>query len=119
MNPAFLIDTNVLSELMRAQPDLHVMKWFDQHVDDECYTSSITKAEIFPGISLLHEGARRTRLADAAEKMFSDDFYDRCLPFDHQSAIMYAELVSNRIRKGKPVSTEDALHGDCFSPGCR
>jgi toxin FitB len=108
MSHTFLIDTNVLSELMRSKPDPQVISWFDLHVDAECYTSSITKAEIFLGLALLQEGMRRTRLTIAAEKMFSDDFSERRLPFDDQSAIMYAEVVSLRRGTGKPISTEDA-----------
>ena len=108
MSLEFLIDTSVLSELMRAQPDLQVMKWFDMHGDAACFTSSITKAEIFLGIALLPEGTCRNRFTDAAEKMFSTDFSERCLPFDNLSAINYAILVSQRLRIGKPVSTEDA-----------
>jgi toxin FitB len=98
MSRAFLVDTNVLSELMRTQPDLQVVHWFDMHIDAECYTSSITKAEIFLGIALLTEGIRRTRLTAIAEKSFSDDFVEPCLPFDDQSALIYANVVSNRRR---------------------
>ncbi|MFZ4525585.1 MAG: hypothetical protein ACOYOE_08580 [Chlorobium sp.] len=54
MMTAFLIDTNVLSELMRTQPESAVITWFDRHVDAECFTSSITKAEIFLGIAPLN-----------------------------------------------------------------
>ena len=105
---AFLIDTNVLSELMRTQPESTVMTWFDRHVDTVCFTSSITKAEIFLGIALLPESIRRTRLENAAQKMFSEDFTERCLPFDKHAAIVYAELVAHRKRIGKPLCTEDA-----------
>ena len=108
MSRAFLIDTNVLSELMRAQPDMQVEPWFDVHVDAECYTCSITKAEIFLGIALLPDGIHRTRLAVAAEKMFSENAAALCLPFDDQSALIYANVVSHRRRTGKQISTEDA-----------
>ena len=108
MSSSFLVDTNVLSELMRSQPDVHVLEWFDAHIDAQCFTSSVTKAEIFLGIALLPEGSRQTQLAKAAVKMFAEDFSDRCLSFDDNSALKYAELVSQRTRAGKPVSTEDA-----------
>jgi predicted nucleic acid-binding protein len=108
MSRAFLIDTNVLSELMRTQPDMQVVRWFDEHVDAECYTCSITKAEIFLGIALLPAGIRQTRLTVIAEKNFSEDFSGPCLPFDDQSAIIYAKVVSHRRRTGKQMSTEDA-----------
>ena len=104
MSSSFLVDTNVLSELMRSQPDVHVLEWFDAHIDAQCFTSSVTKAEIFLGIALLPEGSRQTQLAKAAVKMFAEDFSDRCLSFDDKSALRYAELVSQRTRSGKPVS---------------
>ncbi len=67
MIAAFLFDTNVLTELMRTQPESAVITWFDRHVDALCYTSSITKAEIFLGIALLPKSTRRTRLENAAQ----------------------------------------------------
>jgi len=105
---AFLIDTNVLSELMRAQPDKKVFEWFDAHFNAECYVSAVTKAEIFLGIRLLPKGKRQERLTEAAEKMFAQEFVSRCLPFDEKAADLYAQIVAERTRIGKPVSTEDA-----------
>lgn len=105
---AILLDTNVLSELMRPQPNLQVLAWFDSNAESEYFTSSVTKAEILTGISLLPAGKRKAGLAVAAADMFSQDFYGRCLAFDEQSAEIYAELVSNRMQAGLPISTEDA-----------
>ncbi|MBZ4219101.1 MAG: type II toxin-antitoxin system VapC family toxin [Chlorobium sp.] len=68
----------------------------------------MTKAEIFLGIALLPDGIRRNRLAVAAEKMFSENASALCLPFDDQSALIYANVVSHRRRTGKQMSTEDA-----------
>ena len=97
---AFLIDTNVLSELMRTQPESTVMAWFDRHVDTECFTSSITKAEIFVGIALLPESIRRTRLENAAQKMFSEDFTERCLPFDRGQSPLYPQTLIVELING-------------------
>jgi len=108
MEQAILLDTNVLSELMRPQPDVQVLSWFDLHNEAGYYTSAVTQAEILLGISLLQPGKRQTRLADAAAEMFSKEFSGRCLPFDEQSAEIYAELVAARTRAGQPISTEDA-----------
>ena len=108
MIQAFLIDTNVLAELMRVHPDKRVFQWFDAHSDKNFYVSSITKAEIFLGIALLPKGMRQRRLTEAAEIMFAQDFLSRCLPFDEKAAGIYAEIVAARARLGKPVSTEDA-----------
>ena len=93
MNQAILLDTNVLSELMRHQPEAKVLAWFQLNAEAGYYTSAITESEILLGISLLPSGKRQTRLADAATKMFSEDFASRCLPFEDQSAKNYAELV--------------------------
>lgn len=108
MSASFLIDTNVLSELMRSQPEVQVLNWFERHIDAEFFTSSITKAEIFLGIALLQKGKRRTQLEAAAKSMFTEDFSGRCLPFDTPSAEVYARLVADRQRLGKPITTEDA-----------
>ena len=108
MEQAILLDTNVLSELMRPQPDVQVLAWFGLKTEAGYYTSAVTKSEILLGISLLSAGKRQVSLANAAVEMFSKEFTGRCLPFDEQSAAPYAELVSARTRAGQPISTEDA-----------
>lgn len=106
---SILLDTNVLSELMRHQPDHVVMDWFAERTGVIFYVSAITQAEIMLGISLLPAGNRRDALAAAAFGMFSQDFAERCLPFDATGAINYAAIVSDRRRAGQAISTEDAL----------
>ncbi len=103
-----LLDTNVLSELMRSQPDQGVFDWFAERTGDVFYVSAITQAEILLGISLLPAGKRRDALAAAADGMFSQDFAGRCLPFDARSAAAYAAVVSGRRQAGLAISTEDA-----------
>ena len=106
---SLLLDTNVLSELMRSQPDQAVMDWFAERTGAIFYVSSITQAEIMLGISLLPAGKRRETLATAAEGMFSQDFSGKCLPFDAAGAVIYASIVSDRRKAGLAISTEDAL----------
>lgn len=108
MSNGFLLDTNVLSELMRGQPSAAVLDWFAQNAQSLMYTSTITQAEILTGVALLPSGQRRTALAAAAEQMFEQDFADHCLAFDAAAAKHYAILVAARTRQGQPVSTEDA-----------
>ncbi len=103
-----ILDTNVLSELMRSQPEQTVLEWFAGRSGDVFYVSSITQAEIMLGIALLPAGKRREALAAAAEVMFSQDFAGRCLPFDTSCAARYAAIVSSRRRAGQAISTEDA-----------
>lgn len=104
-----LLDTNVLSELMRSQPEQALMDWFERRTGNVFYVSVITKAEILLGISLLAAGKRRDALAAAADGMFSEDFAGRCLPFDADCAARYAAVVAERRRSGQAISTEDAM----------
>jgi toxin FitB len=106
---SILLDTNVLSELMRPQPEQALLDWFETRTGDVFYVSVITQAEILLGISLLPDRKRRDALAAAAEGMFSEDFAGRCLPFDAQCAARYAAIVAGRRRAGQAVSTEDAM----------
>ena len=108
MSRGFLLDTNVLSELMREQPAAAVLDWFSQNTGVSMQTSSITQAEILTGIALLPNSKRRTALAAAAEQMFEEDFAGLCLPFDAAAAKTYAVIVANCTQQGQPISTEDA-----------
>ena len=103
-----LLDTNVLSELMRPQPSSVVLAWFSQQKDTEFYISAITQAELLLGVALLPGGKRRDAIAGAVEQMFDQDFVGRCLPFDELAAHEYAALVATRNKVGMPISTEDA-----------
>ena len=105
---AVLLDTNVLSELMRPHPSQVVLDWFAQREGTELYTSSITLADMLLGVALLPNGKRRKAIADAIEQMFEQDFVGRCLPFDELAAHEYAALVAVRQKYGLPISTEDA-----------
>jgi hypothetical protein len=104
----YLLDTNILSELMRPQPDDNVLAWFECQPDAVFAVSVIARAEILLGIALLPSGRRRDELANAAERMFQEDFSGRSLPFDDRAADEYAALVAARTRSGHPISTEDA-----------
>jgi toxin FitB len=103
-----LIDTNVLSELMRPQPAAEVLSWFGQQQDTAFFVSAVTHAEVLLGIALLPAGKRRDSLSSSAEQMFAEDFAGRSLPFDDGCAAEYALLVARRSREGHPISTEDA-----------
>lgn len=103
-----LLDTNVLSELMRPQPSAVVLGWFAQQEGTVFYTSAITQAELLLGVALLPGGKRRDAIAGAVERMFDQDFVGRCLPFDELAAHEYAALVATRNKAGMPISTEDA-----------
>lgn len=103
-----LLDTNVLSELMRPSPESKVLRWVDSHAEAEIWISAVTVAEIRLGVALLPKGKRKKLLADLAEAMFQEDFPDRCLPFDCSAAAEYASIVATRTRQGRSISVEDA-----------
>jgi toxin FitB len=104
-----LLDTNVLSELMRPNPHPNVWAWIVAQPRVTLYGASISKAEILYGIALLPKGQRRTALAQAAEALFTEDLADHVLPFDEVAAAHYAEIVALRHRAGKPMEGFDAL----------
>jgi predicted nucleic acid-binding protein len=103
-----ILDTNVISNLMRSQPDPAVLAWSAAQARSMLYTTSISKAEILHGIAALPEGRRRRGLATAAEAMFTEDFAGRVLPFDEIAAAYYAEIVASRRRSGTPIDGFDA-----------
>jgi toxin FitB len=102
-----LLDTNVLSELMRPKPSTEVQNWFGQQQNASYFVSAITRAEILLGIALLPPGKRRDSLAAAAEQMFNVDLAGHTLPFDGACAAEYALIVAERTRRGRSISTED------------
>ncbi len=103
----YLLDTNILSELMRESPNPDVVSWLDDQFVDNLATSSITVAEIRLGIALLPEGRRKQALSEAADKTLKD-FADNLFSFDTDAAENYAEIVAKQIKIGRPISVEDA-----------
>ncbi len=77
-----ILDTNVLSELMKPNPSRTVSAWVAEQPTDEIFTTSITEAEIFYGIELLAKSQRREKLLAAVDAMFADDMGGRIYSFD-------------------------------------
>ena len=103
----YLLDTNILSELMRPRPNMDVVNWLDNQFANELYISSITIAEIHLGIALLADGKRKKALTLAADSALKD-FTVNQLDFTEKSALIYADIVSKRTKMGRPISVEDA-----------
>lgn len=103
-----LLDTNVLSELLRAEPAPTVLEWFSVQRSGSLYVTTITQAEMLVGVLLLPAGRRRTKLQNAVDALFKDDFVHRVLPFDEAAAVVYANLVAGRRRSGRPIAQFDA-----------
>lgn len=103
-----VLDTNVVSELMRAAPDAHVMNWLEQQPVAGLFTTAPNQAEIFYRLALLPDGRRREALMAAARLMFDADFAGRVLPFDAEAASIYPEIAAGRRHAGRPISQFDA-----------
>jgi len=103
-----LLDTNVVSELMRPRPSPHVEAWFGKQLAADLFISTISEAELRYGIALLPNGRRRDKLSAAIEAMLSEDFAGRILPFDSAAAIAYAVIAADRRAAGRPISQFDA-----------
>lgn len=103
-----LLDTNVVSELMRAEPAAMVTDWVALQPAVSLFTTTVTEAEILYGVALLPEGKRRDALAEEARAMFDQDFADRVLPFDGDAAEAFVEIAASRRLAGRPIGQLDA-----------
>jgi predicted nucleic acid-binding protein len=102
-----ILDTNVLSELMRQKRDENVTTWVGQNPLPSLYITSITQAEILYGIELLPRGRKRTNFEREAQAMFKEDFANRILTFDSAAAEEYAVIRVKRRRTGLAQSQAD------------
>jgi len=105
----YVLDTNVLSAMMRPRPVPEVAAWIDSQDEDLLFTTAISQAEILSGIAIMADGRRRLDLATAAQAIFAEDFTGRVLPFDGEAALAYAELFAVRRRSGRPAATLDLM----------
>jgi predicted nucleic acid-binding protein len=103
-----ILDTNVLSEIMKPAPSPRVSTWLSSQPATELFTTSITEAEIFLGIELLPRGKRRDSLLSDAEAMFTKDLDGRILGFDSDSGRLFARIVAHRRALGRPINHPDA-----------
>lgn len=102
-----LLDTNVISELMRPEPAQIVLDWFGALDAGDLFISAITEAELRTGVAILPDGQRRDRLQAAIDAMIDQDFQSRVLPFDSLAAKAYAEIAAQRRAAGRPIAEAD------------
>ncbi len=113
-----LLDTNVVSELMRAQPEPAVLRWVDAQPSPDLHMSAITLAELLHGIARLPDGRRRRALAEQLETMIDVDMDHRVVAFDEIAAAHYADIVAGRESSGRPIGMADAqIAATCRSHG--
>lgn len=102
-----LIDTNILSEMMKPFPDTAVLKWIDKQEITQMFISTVTLAEISYGLHVLPEGKRRENLELAFNNAVLEAFSGRILPFDELSAYTYGKIMGHRKKQGQPLGMPD------------
>lgn len=102
-----LIDTNVISELMRSDPAPAVLEWFGRQNAADLHLSAVGEAELRRGAALLPMGKRRDRLMAEIDAMILEDFASRVLPFDSAAAVAFAAIFVERRTVGRPISFPD------------
>ncbi|MCS5715399.1 type II toxin-antitoxin system VapC family toxin [Herbiconiux sp. CPCC 205716] len=103
-----LLDTNVVSELLRARASPAVVDWVDQQPADDLCLSAVTLAELLQGVALLRAGTRRRELGRRVAHLVAHEFDRRILPLDAECAVEFADVVSSRRRLGRPITPFDA-----------
>ena len=104
-----ILDTNVLSELMRPAPNSAVEVFIDSQPITSLFTTTIVQAEIFAGIALMPEGRRRSAAETYARRLFVEKLAGRVLPFDDAAAAAYPSIVLRRRTLGRPLPGLDGL----------
>ncbi len=103
-----VLDTNVVSELMRPSPDARVLRWFTNQSAEDLHVTAVTMAEILYGIELISTTRRRDAVRAAADKLFEAVFAERILTFEDRAARAFSQIASSRRRQAKPMSDFDA-----------
>jgi toxin FitB len=104
----FILDTNILSEMMRQGRVPEVAAWIAGQDEDLLFTTAVSQAEIFSGLAIMSEGRRRRDLENTAHAMF-EEFGGRVLPFETDAATAYAELYAVRRQAGRPAAPLDLM----------
>ena len=102
-----LLDTNVVSALMRREQDPAVVSWLDRQPAESIWTTSVTIFEVRMGLALLADGRRRRRLEEAFEEVLRSDLQDRVQPFDVVAATAAAGIAASQRRSGTPMEIRD------------
>jgi toxin FitB len=104
-----VLDTNVLSALMRTNPDDVVVEWLDRQPADSVWLTSITVFEARFGLALLPKGRRRSGLERAFDRVLTEDLSSRVLALDEMAAVTAAQLAADRQLAGRIVDLRDSL----------
>ncbi len=104
-----ILDTNVLSALMRTTPDAAVVNWLDRQPADSIWVTSVTVFETRFGLARLPRGRRRMGLERAFDSVLTDDLANRVLDVDSAAVAAAAQLAADRQRAGRVADFRDTL----------
>jgi len=104
-----LLDTNVLSALMRREAEASVVQWLDTQPSESIWTTAVTVFEVRLGLEILAAGRRRRLLEEAFRKAIEEDFENRVADLDQPAAEAAARLAAERRQAGRPVEVRDVL----------
>jgi len=104
-----ILDTNVMSALMRTAPEAVVVTWLDRQPADSIWLTSITVFEARFGLGLLPKGRRRASLERAFDRVLEEDLSNRVLDFDRAAAAAAAHIAAERQRSGRVADLRDTL----------
>jgi predicted nucleic acid-binding protein len=102
-----VLDTNVISEIMRIEIDHRVEEWFGRQMSGTLWTTAISLAEIALGMESLPEGRRKSLLRGGVEHVSSDQFEGRIIPFDERAARAYGQIVAQARSRGRSIQIAD------------
>jgi predicted nucleic acid-binding protein len=104
----FILDTNVLSEIMDPSGATQVIAWTDAIPQSDLFTTAVNQAEILYGLAIMPKGRKRNDRVAWADAIFARDFGGRVLPFDGHAAVHYADILAARERSGRRIEVVDA-----------
>ncbi|MDO4905496.1 MAG: type II toxin-antitoxin system VapC family toxin [Lautropia sp.] len=104
-----ILDTNVVSEVIRPTPDTNVLAWLDSRHRASLFTTTITRAELLYGVGILPEGQRKRALHKVVLDVLDIDLDGHVLGFDRDAADAFADIASLRKNAGRPITGFDAM----------
>lgn len=115
-----VLDTNVVSELMCAQPASQVLDWVNAQPSDQLCLCSVVVAELLYGVGRMPDGVRKSAMLSAVQSMVFEDFAGRVLSFDLDAAVAFAQMMMQREKMGRTIATADAqIAAICAAHGAR
>lgn len=102
-----VLDTNVVSELLRPVPTPRVVDWYAGEAAPDAFVSAVTEAELRYGVAIMPAGRRRDSLATTIEGLLEREFADRILSFNSSAAKAYATIAAERRSAGRPIEPAD------------